>query len=105
MASYISGLFISFMTVLGLKELLSGRELVAKSTDHEIYDLNPSFMEKNKKVDSATTVLGQGELRFRMFASVDVERELMMTPRDVIESLVQDRPRPRLKSRVRSWRS
>ena len=57
------------MTVLGLKELLSGKELVAKSSGDEIYDLHPSLLDKNKKVDSATTVLGQGELRFRMFAA------------------------------------
>ena len=104
LASYLSGLFFSFMTVMGLNELMSGRALEAKSADEMYHDhqdfAGSSHLEKNKKVETTTTVQGQGELRFRMFASVDVERELMMTPRDVLESLVQDRPRPRIKSRV-----
>ncbi len=44
--------------------------------------------------------LNPGELRFRKFASVDFEGEAYMTPRDFLDSLIQDRPRPRIKSKV-----
>ena len=44
--------------------------------------------------------LNPGEFRFRNFASVEYEEEAYMTPRDFLDSLIQERPRPRIKSKV-----
>ena len=46
--------------------------------------------------------LNPGERRFRDFASVEVATtgESFMTPRDFLDCMVQDRPRPRIKSTV-----
>ena len=38
--------------------------------------------------------------RFANFASVEFGEECFMTPRDFLDSVIQDRPRPRLKRKV-----
>ena len=44
--------------------------------------------------------LKPGEKRFRNFASLEYNGEPIMTMRDFLDSIIQDWPRPRIKSRV-----
>ena len=49
-----------------------------------------------------SVVLSPSEIRFRAFASLEYSDtgEPLMTPGDFLDSLIQDRPRPRIKARV-----
>ena len=49
-----------------------------------------------------SVVLNPSEIRFRAFASLEYSEtgEPLMTPGDFLDSLIQDRPRPRIKARV-----
>ena len=49
-----------------------------------------------------SVVLSPSEIRFRAFASLEYSEtgEPLMTPGDFLDSLIQDRPRPRIKARV-----
>ena len=46
--------------------------------------------------------MSPSEIRFRAFASLEYSEsgEPLMTPGDFLDSLIQDRPRPRIKARV-----
>jgi hypothetical protein len=48
-------------------------------------------------------LLSPSEVRFRDFASLEFEEtgEPLMAPKDFLDSLIQDRARPRIKTRVR----
>ena len=63
---------------------------------------HPDFMSLTV---TEAVVLSPSEIRFRAFASLEFSEtgEPLMTPGDFLDSLIQDRPRPRIKARV-SWK-
>ena len=74
------------------------RKLTAK------VDAEEQKSEKSENVtdESKRKKRRPGEARFRNFASLEFEGEPFMTPRDFLDSVIQDRPRPRIKTKVRN---
>lgn len=62
-------------------------------------DEHPDFMSLTS---TEAVVLSPSEIRFRAFASLEYSEsgEPLMTPGDFLDSLIQDRPRPRIKARI-----
>ena len=62
-------------------------------------DDGPDFLSLTR---TEPVVLSPSELRFRAFAGLEYSEtgEPLMTPGDFLDSLIQDRPRPRIKARV-----
>lgn len=67
--------------------------LSAKVENVDVEEMGPTI--------SLERELKPGEKRFRNFASLEYNGEPIMTMRDFLDSIIQDRPRPRIKSRVR----
>ena len=62
--------------------------------------LNPQTELQEDMTKIIEAPLKPGEYRFRRFASLEKDGEPLMTPRDFLDSMIQDNPRPRIKSKV-----
>ena len=76
-----------------------------KSLTRLLSQLSPNGVSVHTSYTRATgeelkKELNPGEHRFRNFASLEFDGEAFMTPRDFLDSLIQERPRPRIKSKV-----
>ena len=74
--------------------------LAAEGAVHTNRLLNPQTEVQEDMTKIIEAPLKPGEYRFRRFASPEKDGEPLMTPRDFLDSMIQDNPRPRIKSKV-----
>eukprot|EP00095_Tigriopus_kingsejongensis_P005270 maker-scaffold464_size163657-snap-gene-0.29 protein:Tk05270 transcript:maker-scaffold464_size163657-snap-gene-0.29-mRNA-1 annotation:"hypothetical protein TcasGA2_TC001761" len=61
----------------------------------DVIKVDEMFMTTKLKIP-----IKPGEARFRAFASIEIDGEPFMTPRDFLDAMIQERPKPRIKSKL-----